>query len=324
MAKYAFQLPAPLILVAIAIDALAGDPRWLPHPVRLIGAMITRGEALLWSGRPRQDLRKGAILAAFVTVAAGAATYVLIAAAGWVNERAAALVAVFVAWTTLALRGLDSAAADVERELSANDLAGARREIGALVGRDPDSLDRIGIIRAAVESVAENCSDGVIAPMFYLFAGGPVAAVAYKAISTLDSMIGYMDERYQWFGRASARLDDVANLLPARLTALCLIGAAALLSRRGRHAFAACVTSASMHASSNAGYPEAAMAGALRIQLGGDAVYGGEIEHRATMGSAEREPVTSDIRSARKLMRLAAGLAFCLFAVGRYGGMRII
>jgi cobalamin biosynthesis protein CobD/CbiB len=181
---------------------------------------------------------------------------------------AAAGAAVAIAWTALAMRGLDRAGAAVEQALVANDLMDARREIRALVGRDPDSLDRIGLIRAAVESVAENSSDGVIAPMLYLFAGGPVAAIAYKAINTLDSMIGYCDDHYRWFGRAAARLDDLANLLPARITAVCLTAAAAIVSRRAAQAYAACLSSASMHRSPNAGYPESAMAGALGIQLG--------------------------------------------------------
>jgi adenosylcobinamide-phosphate synthase len=153
--------------------------------------------------------------------------------------------------------------------------------------------------------------------MLYLFAGGPVAAIAYKAINTLDSMIGYCDDRYRWFGRAAARLDDLANLLPARITALCLMTAAAVISQRAAQAYAACVTSASKHRSPNAGYPEAAMAGALGIQLGGDAVYEGEVEHRAVMGIGEYEPDITDIIRARRMMRIGAALAFCLFAVVR-------
>jgi CobD/Cbib protein len=204
-------------------------------------------------------------------------------------------------------------AAAVERALQAGDINRARREIRALVGRDPDSLDQSGLICAAVESVAENCSDGVIAPMLYLFAGGPVAAMAYKAINTLDSMIGYLDDRYRWFGRSAARLDDLANLLPARITALCLIGAAGTLSRRHIQAYTACLASASTHPSPNAGYAESAMAGALGIRLGGDAIYGGEVEHRPPMGIAERRPLIADIADARAMMRLSTIFAFlCL------------
>jgi adenosylcobinamide-phosphate synthase len=144
-----------------------------------------------------------------------------------------------------------------------------------------------------------------------------VAALAYKAVNTLDSMIGYLNDRYCWFGRAAARLDDLVNLLPARATALCLIMAAGLVSRRGAQAYLVCITDASKHQSPNAGYPEAAMAGALGIQLGGEAVYGGEVDHRATLGSAERQPVNGDIATARLLMWIATMLAFCTFTLAR-------
>jgi adenosylcobinamide-phosphate synthase len=315
--SYAFHLSTPLILGAIAIDAVAGDPEWLPHPVRLIGWMIMQGEALLWSGCAQRDLCNGAILAVAVVTAAAGLTWALVILASWAGNLAAAAVAVSVAWTAIAIRGLDSAAATVERALRTDDLNSARRAIRALVGRDPDSLDQTGLIRATVESVAENCSDAVIAPMLYLFAGGPVAAIAYKAINTLDSMIGYADDRYYWFGRGAARLDDFANLIPARLTALCLMATAAV-SHRAAQAYAACVTSASMHRSPNAGYPESTMAGALGIRLGGDAVYGGEVEHHAAMGIDEREPAITDIANARAMMRLAAALAFCGLALVRF------
>ena len=322
--SYAIHLSTPLILCAIAIDAVAGDPVWLPHPVRLIGATITRGEALLWSGNERRDWCNGAILTVVVVTAAAGITWAVVILASWAGTLASAAVAVALAWTTIALRGLDRAAAAVERALGASDLNRARREIRALVGRDPESLDQSGLIRAAVESVAENCSDGVIAPMLCLFVGGPVAAMAYKAINTLDSMIGYNDERYRWFGRSAARLDDLANLLPARITALCLIAAAAAVSRRPIQAYTACVASAPMHRSPNAGYPESAMAGALGICLGGDAIYGGEVEHHAPMGIAEREPLIADIADARTMMWLAAMFAFCIFALGRVAVLRVL
>jgi adenosylcobinamide-phosphate synthase len=307
----------------MAIDAVAGDPEWLPHPVRLIAWAIRQGEALLWSGCARRDLCNGAVLTVAVVGAAAGMTWALVMLASWAGNLTEAAVAVALAWTAIAMRGLDSAAAAVERALRAGDLNGARREIRALVGRDPDSLDQTGLIRAAVESVAENCSDGVIAPLLYLFAGGPVAAIAYKAINTLDSMIGYVDDRYRWFGRSAARLDDFANLLPARITALCLIATAAV-SRRTAQAYAACMTSASMHRSPNAGYPESTMAGALGIRLGGDAVYGGEVEHHPPMGIAEREPLITDIAKARAMMRLAAILAFVIFALARIAVLRTL
>jgi adenosylcobinamide-phosphate synthase len=252
-----------------------------------------------------------------VMTAAGI-TLALVTIASWAGNLSETVIAVVLAWTTIAVRGLDSAAAEVERALQLGDLNTARRAIRALVGRDPDSLDQTGLIRAAIESVAENCSDGVIAPMLYLFAGGPAAAIAYKAVNTLDSMIGYTDDRYRWFGRNAARLDDFANLIPARITALCLIITAAALRRRAAQAYTTCLASASMHQSPNAGYPESTMAGALGIRLGGDAFYRGEVEHHALIGIDEREPIATDIASARAMMRVATAVAFCGFALARF------
>jgi adenosylcobinamide-phosphate synthase len=316
--SYATHLSTGLILCSLAVDAIEGDPEWLPHPVRVIGWTVKRGEALLWSGCPRRDWRNGAILTTAVVLASMGAAWFIIALASCGGTLAGAAAAVILAWTTIAVRGLDGAARRVEGALDVGDLAAARREIRALGGRDTDTLHYTGLIRAAVESVAENCSDGVIAPMFYLFAGGPVAAIAYKAINTLDSMIGYNDDRYRGFGYGAARLDDVANLLPARITALCLMAAAAAVSGRAAKAYASCLASAALHRSPNAGYPEATMAGALGIRLGGDATYGGVVEHRSPLGAAEREPVVTDITNARAMMRLAAAVAFCSLALVRF------
>ncbi len=314
---FAFHLPAPMILAAIVADAALGDPAAMPHPVRLFGALIDAGERVLRSGAPRRDLVRGAILAISVIAFATALAFATVVVAGLVARWVAAIVAIALAWTTLAARGLNDAARAVEVALAADDPAAARRALPALVGRDPESLDRAGTVRATVESVAENASDGVIAPLFFLFIGGPAAAFAYKAINTLDSMIGHRDARYLYFGRAAARIDDAANFIPARLTALCLI-AAASIQRRAATAWRVCRADARRHQSPNAGFPEAAMAGALDLRLGGDAVYGGQVEPRATLGASDREPTPEDIAGARRLMRTAAAAAFCLFAIGRF------
>ncbi len=314
---FSLYLSAPMILAALLIDAAFGDPAALPHPVRLFGALIAAGERALWSGDSRRDVVRGALLAVAVIGFAALLAGFVVGAAGMIARWLAALAAIAIAWTTLAARGLDDAARTVERALAANDLARARAAMPALVGRDPESLESAAMIRATIESVAENASDGIIAPLFFLFVGGPVAAFAYKAINTLDSMIGYRDARYQYFGRAAARIDDAANYLPARLTALCMIAAAQLTEFRGGEAWRICRADAPRHQSPNAGYPEAAMAGALGLRLGGEAIYGGEVERRAILGLAEREPAVADIAAARRLMRLAVALAFCLLAFGR-------
>ena len=199
--SYAFHLSIPMLAAALALDLMLGDPRWLPHPVRALGMLIERGEHLLRTGDARRDLVRGAILTACVVGVSVGAAWAIVALANWIHPLVGALAAIGVAWTTLALRGLDQAAGAVEDALAAGDDGAARRAIPALAGRDPDALDRAGMAQACVESVAENASDGVIAPLLYLFAGGPVAAIAYKAINTLDSMIGYRDERYLYFGR---------------------------------------------------------------------------------------------------------------------------
>src|SRR5262249_35094503 len=198
----------------------------------------------------------------------------------------------------------------VEAALARDDEAAARQAMPALVGRDPESLDRAGMIRATVESVAENSSDGVIAPLLFLFLAGPVGGIAYKAINTLDSMIGYRDDRYSCFGRFAARVDDAVNWIPARLSAICIGIGAQIVLGRGRQSWQVWRADAHKHLSPNAGSPEAAMAGALGIQLGGDAVYSSQIEHRATLGIQEHAPAVSDIQTARALLMVATLAAF--------------
>jgi adenosylcobinamide-phosphate synthase len=315
--EYAFHLSTPLVLAALIVDFVVGDPRWLPHPVRLIGRMITDGDRRLRSGSPASDLRNGFILAVQVIVVSAAVTWAAITLASAYAPWLGAALAVVLAWTTIATRDLDRAASKVETALASGREDEAKSALPALVGRDPDALDRDGIIKATVESVAENSSDGVVAPLFYLFIGGPVAAIAYKAINTLDSMLGHRDERYLFFGRAAARIDDIANFIPARLTALSFVLAADILRGRGARAFSVCWNDANRHPSVNAGYPEAAMAGALGIELGGDAIYEGESEPRPFLGSAEVPPDVDDIAAARRMMWLTAASAFGAFAIAR-------
>jgi len=306
------------IAAALALDLVLGDPSWMPHPVRFIGRAVTLGEARLHTGEPRADLWRGALLTSAVVILTALAAWIAIAIASTIANRLGLATAVLIAWTTLALNGLDRAAGEVELALGCGREDLARAAMPALVGRDPATLDRDAMVRATVESVAENCSDGVLAPLCFLFVGGPVLALAYKAINTLDSMIGHRDERYIYFGRAAARLDDAANFVPARVTALCLAAAAALTLGRGGAALVACRADAHKHASPNAGFSEAAMAGALGIELGGDAVYAGEVEHRARLGRAERAPIVADIAQARLLMRIATAIGFCVLALLRY------
>jgi adenosylcobinamide-phosphate synthase len=314
---HAVHLSTTSIALALLLDAMLGDPHWLPHPARIMGAAISWGEDILHTGDGQEDLRRGAALATAVVGLSAGVTWAIIGICERIAPSLGALAALAIAWTTLAARGLDSAAREVQDALLRGDESAARRAMPALVGRDPCTLDRDAMIRATVESVAENASDAVIAPLLFLFVAGPVGAIAYKAINTLDSMIGHRDERYTYFGRFAARLDDVANWVPARVAALCIIGASGAWSRRGGNAYLVWRRDARKHESPNAGHPEAAMAGGLGIQLGGAAVYEGEKIERALLGEAEGSAIVETIATARTLFKIATLIAFASFAAIR-------
>jgi len=314
---HALYLSTTSIALALLLDAMLGDPHWLPHPTRIMGDAISWGEDILHTGDGQEDLRRGAALATAVVVLSAGVTWAIIGICDRIDPTFGALAGLVIAWTTLAARGLDSAAREVQDALLRGDESAARCAMPALVGRDPGSLDREAMVRATVESVAENASDGVIAPLLFLFVAGPAGAVAYKAINTLDSMIGHRDERYIHFGRFAARLDDVANWVPARVAALCIIAASEAWSRRGSDAYSVWRRDAGKHESPNAGHPEAAMAGGLGIQLGGAAVYEGEKIQRALLGEAERPLKVEAIASARTILKIATLIAFVGIAIVR-------
>jgi adenosylcobinamide-phosphate synthase len=314
----AFYLSTPAIFAAFVLDIFLGETTLLPHPVVLIGWSVRWGERLLRRSDGRQNLWRGAILTIFITSFTAAVTCLIVAAFGLIVWWLAAAAGILIAWTTIAGRSLDEAALAVESKLAANDLPGARNAMPALVGRDPQSMDCEQMIRATLESLAESASDGVVAPLLWLFVAGPAGAIAYKAINTLDSMIGYRDDRYIYFGRVAAKLDDTANFIPARITAACIAGASAILNGRGRNALSTCFRDASSHASPNAGWPESAIAGALGVQLGGAAVYEGELEARALLGDDERAVQIDDVRVARQIVRFSAILALIASAMFRY------
>ena len=307
--SFAWHLPTALIVLTLVADVLIGDPAWIPHPVRLIGLMIEFGEKRLWSGNSRRDLCGGAAVAAAVVLAAVAAVSIVIAAGSLLAPAFAAGLGVIAAWTTIALRGLDAAATSVQSALAREDLCAARAAMPALVGRDPRSLDREGIIRATVESVAENSSDGVIAPLFYLFVGGPAAAMAYKAINTLDSMIGHREPPFTYFGRFVARLDDLANFLPARIAAASIALAAPLAGEHGP-AWRVWREEGSHHASPNAGQVEAAMAGALDVRLGGTNYYDGNPVQGHVFNACGAVADRKRARAAIRVVVIASGLVF--------------
>ena len=217
----------------------------------------------------------------------------------------------------LAARSLRTESMKVYGELKKNDLQGARRAVSMIVGRDTKTLDREGVTKAAVETVAENASDGVIAPLFYTALGGPVLGFLYKAVNTMDSMVGYKNEKYLYFGRAAARLDDLANFIPARISALFMIGAAFLLGMNGRQAVKTYRRDRYKHKSPNSAHTEAVCAGALGIRLAGPASYFGKMVEKPYIGDALRPVEDEDIVRANRLLSGAYFLAAAVFAAAR-------
>lgn len=292
------------LLAALLLDLLIGDPERLPHPVRLIGRLAA------WLESPCRRLirspKVAGILAVFLVVGStGAMAWLMMRLAGRLHPLAADAVGVWVIYTSVAARDLARQSMAVWRALSKGAIIQARRCIARIVGRDTESLDEAGLVRAAVECVAESTVDGVTAPIFFALLGGPVGAIMYRAINTLDSTFGYKSERYLYFGWASARLDDFANWLPARLTAPLLVIAAALTGHSPRRTWRILRRDGRKHESPNAGLPEAAMAGALGIALGGIKFYGGEPLQTPVLGDAVYPARASHIPSANLLMLLA-------------------
>jgi adenosylcobinamide-phosphate synthase len=290
-----------MVALAFALDLLVGDPAFLTklHPVVLLGRFIALLESYLY--RQRSKVR-GALLTTIVCVAAYLGTKLLMYIAGPLQP----LAEIWLLCTALAARGLYDAGMKIYHALKIGDITEARLYTGEIVGRDTYSLSRTEVVRAAVESVAENTVDGVTAPIFYALIGGAPLAIMYKAINTMDSMIGHNDERYTHFGWAAAKLDDFANYLPARLTALTLVLATNLLGLDAAGAWHTMLRDARKHRSPNAGIPEAGVAGALGVQLGGINHYGGIGYETARLGSNTRELEEEDIRKTCQLMLLTS------------------
>ena len=306
------------IIIAMLLDLAFGDPRWLPHPVRLIGRLIEALEGAARRAIP--DVRlAGSLTALAVILAAALATGALIGVAGWLHPRLGDGVSILLLYTTLAARDLADHSNGVYRALARLDLAEARRLVSWLVGRDTERLTEPEVVRAAVESVAENTVDGIIAPLFFAALGGPVAAMAYKAASTLDSMIGYRNERYIDFGRTAARIDDGANWLPARLAAPIIAAAAAVTGQRASEAWRIARRDGRKHISPNAGIAEAAFAGALGVRLGGVMQRRGRPVDLPEIGDPVVALARGQILAANRMMFAATAIAAAVFLAARWG-----
>ncbi|WFU70010.1 adenosylcobinamide-phosphate synthase CbiB [Bradyrhizobium sp. CB2312] len=303
---------AGAMVVAMAVDALSGWPSWLfariGHPVTWLGRLIGAIDAAWNRDSDPPALRRAAGIAGALVVIA------LSVAVGWVLQslvRSSWIQIVLVgilAWPLVALRSLHDHVAAVAQPLQAGDIAAARDAVSRIVGRDPAALDEAGIARAAIESLAENASDGIVAPVFWGALFGLPGILGYKAINTLDSMIGHRSERHEAFGWAAARIDDVANFIPARLTGFLFV----LLAPKRSEALACMTRDARRHRSPNAGWPEAAMAGALGVRLSGPRIYHGSVTNEPWLNEGARDPRPADIGEGlnvyRRAMLLLAGL----------------
>lgn len=306
------MLNTAAILCGFLIDLWLADPAWMPHPVVLMGRCITSLEKRLravFPKTPRGELAAGGVLALVLPAGTLLLTGALCKLADTLHPLLGFALQTLWCWQALAVKGLAVESKNVYRCLAADDLPAARRAVARIVGRDTQDLTAEGVTKAAVETVAENFSDGVLAPLLYMLLGGAPLALCYKAVNTMDSMIGYKNEKYLYFGRAAARLDDAANLLPSRLAALFWIAAAALTGQDARGAWRIWRRDRRRHASPNSAQTESACAGALGVQLAGPAYYFGQYYDKPTIGDALRPVQPQDILRADRMLYAAAFLA---------------
>lgn len=311
-------------LIGMILDWIFGDPVWLYHPVRIIGKWISFLEKILrkfagdQEGNEKKLLIAGGILWILVVLASAAVPMGILYLAEKISPCAAFVLECFWCYQLLAARSLGKESKKVYKKLMQDDLSGARLAVSMIVGRDTEQLTVEGVTKAAVETVAENTNDGVIAPLIYMLIGGPILGFVYKAVNTMDSMLGYKNEKYLYFGRVAAKMDDVAGFIPARISALLMILASCLLGMDGKNALWIWKRDRRKHASPNAAQTEAVCAGALQVQLAGDAWYFGKKHEKDTIGDPIRNIEPKDILRSEKLMIGTEVLTFLFF-----GGIRL-
>ena len=321
------MLTALAVLGGFGLDLLLADPAWMPHPVVGMGkaiAALESGLRRLFPATPAGERAAGRVLAAVLPVGTFALTAGALALAYRLHPAAGFALELLWSWQALALRGLAGESGKVYAELARGDLPAARKAVSRIVGRDTAALTAEGVTKAAVETVAENFSDGVAAPLFYLLIGGAPLGLAYKAVNTMDSMVGYKNKRYIDFGRAAAHLDDAANFLPARLAALLWIAAAGLGGFDAKNAWRIWRRDRFCHASPNSAQTESACAGALGVQLAGPAFYFGEYYDKPTIGDGSRPVEPADILRANRMLYLAGFLALGLGLALRLGALALL
>jgi len=314
------------LFIAFALDILIGDPHWLPHPVRWIGRAVIalegrlRGAARSGAGRRQRVL--GAVLTVIIAGGVYVASWLALVVAGLLSGFLFYLLAIYIIWMCLSLRSLRVEACSVLWAMKEGNIELARERLSRIVGRDTHALSASEVYRAVAETVAENTSDGVVAPLFYLALGGPALMLAYKAVNTLDSMVGYRNAKYVDFGWSSARLDDVANYIPARLTGFIMVGASFMLGYDWRGAYDTVMRDGRNHSSPNAGFPEAAVAGATGVRFGGPMSYGGVEELKPFIGDGSRGHGPGTVAAAIRILTFTSFIFLivaCFLRIILYG-----
>ena len=292
-----------IMILGYIMDLVFGDPYWFPHPVRFIGKLISKTEKFIRKhAKSEKSLKYWGILMWLVPVVTTALVTALIVKIASFNKYVEIFVSAFIIYTTLSTKCLKDEATKIYNVLETGDIKKSRVQLSYIVGRDTTNLSQSEIIRATVETVAENTVDGTISPMFYGFLFGPVGAMTYKAINTLDSMVGYKNDKYLNLGCVSAKLDDVANFIPARLTAIFMPLGAFLCGMNGLNSFKIAIRDRKNHKSPNCAFAEGAAAGAIGVQLGGTNIYFGKEVYKPTIGDKKRELENYDIVRMNKLM----------------------
>jgi len=332
-----FTIDPLVVILAFLLDIVIGDPRWLPHPVRCIGIAISTIEGILrrYLKRPSQERFGGIILALTISASVFGVVFFIekilfIISINPLLYVFGIIFFVYLTSTTIATRGLVDSALSVINSIEDKDLVSARKNLSMIVGRDTENLSEKRILRATIETLSENLSDGIVAPLFYLSIGGLPLAMTYKAINTLDSMVGYKNERYKYFGWASARLDDIANYIPARITGIIIVFSAFLFNLFKDTRNSLSITWYSLktmlfegrkHTSPNAGIPEAAMAGAVGIIIGGPSAYGGLIINKPYIGVERQNSEKLYLEAAKdaiSIVKVASTLGLVISVIFLY------
>jgi adenosylcobinamide-phosphate synthase len=316
-----FGLVSTAIVAGFIIDLLLGDPRWMPHPVVIIGKFITLLEKFFRKIMPkshRGEFIGGLFMTILIVGGTFAFTFILCELAYRYNKWVFLALQTLWCWQCVAVRDLKAESMAVYRRLKANDLEGARKAVSRIVGRDTQELSGTGVAKAAIETIAENFADGVMGPVFYMMIFGAPLAMTYKAINTIDSMCGYKNDRYLYFGRAGAHLDDIAGYIPARLAALVWILAAGLTGNDMKNAWKIWRRDHDKHASPNSAHTESACAGSLDVQLAGPAYYFGTYYDKKYIGDPIRPVEYDDIRRANVMMYTSAVITYAAAVAVRY------